>query len=480
MRNFSTSVALSITLGMSAAAQRAPVKLPPKPAVPAAKQVVYPKFTLDSLANGLRFAVVENHELPLVVVQTAFAGVGPLGSSFLDTPDKAGAWALTLTMLREGTTTRTLAQLTDEALDLGTELRLTPPLAFTPPWFRAARSTWKPSLAILADLMMNPVFPEAGFTRVKNQIATALDRIPPATIINRVMYGQLYGGQGPYSHFATSATLAGVTRDDVVAMHQKYLRPQNTIVVIAGDVTVPEARATMQSTFGGWARGGTTVTSMTPTAPASRAPTTIYLKDSPGLAQTIVLAGMLVPGRNNPDAAAIDAVASVLGDFSVSVGSRVYNAFRIERGLSYSPAVQLAARPIPELAPLVARAQVAPGVVDTAVMMMVKVFRELRQEKPATASELDFSKRALLGQLPGTLEQVDRVAGIVLASISDGLPPDYLNTWVKRIGGLGLPEVQAAAVKYLDADHMTIAVVGDRAKIEAALRATGIPVVIVP
>jgi len=72
------------------------------------------------------------------------------------------------------------------------------------------------------------------------------------------------------------------------------------------------------------------------------------------------------------------------------------------------------------------------------------------------------------------------VAGIVLASIRDRLPANYLNNWFKRVQAVGLPEVQAAAAKYLDADHLTIVVVGDRSKVEAPLRATGIPVVIIP
>ena len=480
MRTLMRGVALALVAATFVQAQRAPVKLAPKPDVPPARPFAYPSFTLDSLPNGLRFAVVENHELPIVVVQTMFAGFGPLGSSFLDTPDKAGAWGLMLTMLREGTATRSATQIVDEAADLGTNLLLPGPLAFTPPWFRATRSTWKPSLALMADVMMNPALPEASFARLKTQVATNLDRIPPTTVLNRITYGRLYGGEGPYAQFATSATLANVTRDDVVALHQKYLRPQNTVVVIAGDITMAEARQAMSSTFASWERGGTTVTATTPTAPTSPAPTTIYLKDSPGLPQSLVSASLLVPGRNSPDAAAIDAMASVLGDFSVSSGSRIYNAFRLERGLSYSPSVQLAARPIPEMAPLVTTASVAPGVTDTAVMTMVKVLRELRQEKAATAAELDFSRRNLLGRLPSTIEQVDAVAGIVLASIRDRLPSNYLNDWVKRVQSVGLPEVQAAAAKYLSADHLTIVVVGDRSKIEAPLRATGIPVVIVP
>jgi predicted Zn-dependent peptidase len=55
-----------------------------------------------------------------------------------------------------------------------------------------------------------------------------------------------------------------------------------------------------------------------------------------------------------------------------------------------------------------------------------------------------------------------------------------MNTRVERIGSVTLPEVQAAAAKYLDSDHLAIVIIADRAKVEAALKATGIPVVIVP
>jgi zinc protease len=473
------SVALLLAAA-AAQAQRAPVKLPPKPVVPDGKTFVYPTYTIDSLPNGLRFAVVENHELPLVVVQTTFAGIGPSGSSFLDTPDKAGAFGLMLTMLREGTTTRSPTQVSDEALDLGTDLRLPGPMAFTPPSFRTARSTWKPSLALLADVMMNPAFPEASVPRLKNTIATGYDRLPPISIATRLLYTGLYSGQGTYAPFANSGTVGAITYADLVDMRQKYLRPQNTLIVVGGDVTMAEVRAAMASAFGKWGRGGTTVALVTPQAPTTPAPTTIYLKDSPGLPQSMIVGGLLVPGRDVADAAAIDAMASLLGDLRASAGSRIYNAFRVERGLSYSPVVQLAARPIPERSPLVAIAPVPPAVTDTAVMMLVKVFRDLRQEKPAAASELDFSNRSLLGRLPVSMDKIDSVSSTVLASIRDRVPPTYLNSWVKRIDAMTLSDVQAAASKYLDADHMTIVVIGDRAKIEAPLRATGIPVVIVP
>jgi predicted Zn-dependent peptidase len=192
------------------------------------------------------------------------------------------------------------------------------------------------------------------------------------------------------------------------------------------------------------------------------------------------VAGQVLPGRDNADATAIEAVAALLGDFSFSSGSRVYNAFRMERGLSYSPRVELGARPAPEPLPLFATLPVAPGVVDTAVTTLLKVFRDLRKEKPGTAAELDFAKRALTGRVASDLERVDGLASLVLVTMRDGLPADFMNRWVKNINNVTLPEVEAAAAKYLDPDHMAIVVIADKSRVEAALRGTGIPVVIVP
>ncbi len=480
MSRFMKAGAMMLIAATTASAQRAPVKLPPRPDAAPAKPLVYPKVTFDSLANGLRYAIVENHELPLVVVQTVLPGSGPLGVSFLDTPGKAGAWGLTLMTLREGTTLRSATQITDEVADLGTDMRFTSTTAFLHPMFRATRSTWEPSLNLLADVLINPTFPEAGVTRLQTALAGAMDRLAPASIANRTLYASLYGAESQYAQSATAASFKSLTREDVVGMHQKYLRPQNVMMVIAGDVSVAEARAALTKAFGQWQRGGTTTAPIVPQAPTAPAPTTIYLKDSPGLAQSLVVAGQILPGRDHADAEAIEALASVLGDFSVSAGSRVYNAFRIERGLSYSARVELGSRPVPETVPLVATFAVAPAVTDTAINVLLRVFRELREEKPATASELDFSKRNLVGRLPGDLERLDLLAANVAFAMRDRLPADYMSQWIAKINAVTLADVQAAASRYLDPDHMAIVVIADRSKVETALRATGIPVVIVP
>jgi zinc protease len=477
MRTLTRSVALVCLAAAPAVAQRV-VKLPPRPTPSPAVAPALPKVTFDSLPNGLRYAVVENHELPLVVVQTAVTGQALFGASLFDTPEKAGAWGVMLTALREGTTLRSAAQIADEIADLGTDMRFTTSLAFTPPSFRAARSTWRPSLGLLADVLLNPSFPAGGVDKVKSQMTGTIERLAPISLANRHMVSALYGAESPMTRFATAASVATVTRDDVVAIHQKFLRPQNFLIVITGDVTAAEARSALTENLGAWQRG--TAVAASAGAPAAPKPTTIYLMDVPGLPQALLLGAQLLPGRGNADAPAIEALGSLLGDFSISSGSRFYQAFRLERGLSYSPSVQLLTRPLGEMAPLVASAAVPVALADTAVMTLLRVIRELKETKPATAGELDFSKRNLVGRLGGDFERLDLAGTLIVNQMRDGLPTDYTAKWIPRISALSIAEVQAAAAKYLDPDHMAIIVAGDRAKLEPLLKGTGLPVVIVP
>jgi zinc protease len=465
---------LAITASV-AVAQRAPISLPPRPEVPPPGPLVLPRAVYDSLPNGLRFAVVEKHDLPLVSVQLAIPGQALTTWTF-DPPGKAGAFGLMLASLREGTATRSAAQISDEMLDLGTDMRFTTSPFFNPPAFVAAKSVWRPSLELFADLLVNATLPDDGVERARKTGASILDRLTASLYASRGLNLALYGSQAP--PYPTSASLNTVTRADVAQMKDTYLRPQNAIVVLVGDITVAEARDALTKSFGGWQRGGVTVSSaaVTPSAP----PTTIYLKDSPNARVATVVAGQLVPGRAHADGPAIDALASLLGDFGVSAGSRMYSAFRIERGLSYSPSVSLGMRAAGDAVPLYGSFTVAPALADTAVTVFLRVLRELKQDKPAQASELDFATRNLIGSLPGSLESLQSITSMVASQMRDRLPPDYLSKWVARLGSMTLPEVQAAAAKYLDPDHIAISIVADRSKVEAALRATGIPVVIVP
>ena len=60
-----------------------------------------------------------------------------------------------------------------------------------------------------------------------------------------------------------------------------------------------------------------------------------------------------------------------------------------------------------------------------------------------------------------------------------GLPDDYYQQYGARIGAVTKADMMRVAKQYIDLDHLSIVIVGDRATIEGPLKATGIASIVV-
>jgi zinc protease len=448
--------------------------VPPRPTPGPQKPFQFPKIVTQTLPNGLRMAVIENHELPLVAVRFGF-----LGGSFLDAPGKEGGWELMINALREGTTMRSGSNIAEAFADLGTSFDWGAPPASGAPTFTTVTSAWQPALKVVAEILMYPSFPADAVNRLQTAQANAASRPRPEQLPLRIVSAALYGRDHPHTRamLVTDSSVRALTHEDIVGLYASYIRPQNTVIVIAGDVTPAAARAAVEKAFAGWQRTEKIVTSKALPPTTQPAPATIYLRDFPGAAQTVLMTGVMVPSRASADGAALEVVNSILG--GASAGSRLYDALRTNHGLSYSAPSLFQWRPEPQSATWIITPTVPTAKTDTAVTEIVRVLRELHGDRPITEAELEFSRRNLTVNLPNQLETVESQASNALMLLKNGLPLTFNTEYVARINALTLSDVQAAASKYIDPDHLIIAVVGDRAKLEAPLRATGIPVVII-
>jgi zinc protease len=462
-------VALSAPIGAQTQAT-----VPPRPTISPAKPFVFPKITVDTLPNGLQLAVVENHELPIVAVR-----VGSRATSMLDAPGKQGGWALMMSALREGTASRTAAQINDTLAQLGTDVSWNPGSAIQPnPSFTTARALWRPVLDVVADVLMNPSFPDDAIRRLQSAQATGAR---PA-ITNRgvrMVTRALYGVDHPYARsFPSDSSIRNLTRDDILTLQKRFLRPQNAFVVVVGDITRAEARAAIAHSFGTWVGSGDTVRStLIPTTQAPQ-PTAIYLADVPGSQQATITAGQILPNAESPDGPAIELLNAILGGVAHD-GTRFFDEFRLKHGLSYAPVSLITWRQEPQQAFGLQTAVVPAEKIDSAAVLLAGLLRDLHGARPVTAAELDFARHSLVGRLPVTTETLNGTAAAAFEVMTFRRSPRYFATYANRIASVTLAQVQAAAAKYIDPDHLVIVVAGDRARIEAPLRATGIPVVIV-
>lgn len=438
-----------------------PKAVPPK-VVPLAAQ--WPPIEVRKLANGTEVAIM--HEPAHSVV--SIGAVLDVGTE-IDPAGKTGLGELTRALLGAGTTTRTGAQIQAQATDLGAII--------VPTAVHAQAEDLDSALAIMADQLLHPAFPDAAVTRLKARVKAGLEtdnengRVQASRVFKHVMYGAGH----PYARRQTPEDVAAITRDDVVAFYAKYLRPPNIRFVVAGAITADSAVAKLDRYFGKWEAG---TVAQTP-APASVAlkPTTIYLLDRPKAPLSAVWVGGGGPRRDAPDYAAISVMNTILGGGPTS---RLNTVLHQQKKFTNGAQSEFIFRRSPEPGTFVALAAVTPSVTDSAVVTLLQELRAIRGERPITDAEFRAAHDRLTAQLSQELASVpQRAAALMDASISH-LPLDYYETLRVKLAALTREDVQAAAQANIDPEHLAIVVVGDRATIEPALRAAKVaPVVIV-
>jgi zinc protease len=165
---------------------------------------------------------------------------------------------------------------------------------------------------------------------------------------------------------------------------------------------------------------------------------------------------------------------------SAIAATRMFHVLREQRSFMYSGAAAVAWMPAQRPSPFYSAAAVSVAKVDSALVDWLALLRGLRAENPATAREVAAARRNIVGVLPARIDGPEAVAARVAELVRDGLPTDYLTSYAAGLSAVTPSDVTAAASKYIDPDHLTIVVVGDRKVIEPSLRAANLaPMVIV-
>lgn len=436
---------------------------PPRLAAP--KPLTLPKVVQRTLPNGLTLQFVEQHELPVVdavlVIRTG---------SEADPAGKAGLATLVANMLDEGAGSRDALGVAEEIGYLAVRLSTGAGIEQSTASLHTTRATLDSGMALLADVVLRPTFPEKEFTRLKGERLTALlqeqDRGP--AMADRAYAALLYGEAHPYGRSAAGAreSVDAITLDDVRTFWRTWYRPNNATLVLVGDLTVTEAEALAARTFGAWERGSLSAAAY-PRAAANAAGTAIHIIDKPKAAQSSFRIGSVGVARNTADYYPLMVMNTALGG---SFTSRLNNTLREVKGYTYGAGSGFSMRR--EAGPFTARAEVVSAKTDSALIEFMKELRNIR--KPMPAEELAKVKRYLrLGYADG-FESTSDIASQIANLVPYGLPSSTLNAFDAGIAKVTAADVQRVATKYLDPAKLTIVIAGDRASIEAPLKATKI------
>ncbi len=449
-----------VLCGVVASAQ-APDRSRP-PATAPAPVLKLPTIVKRHLANGLGAWIVELHEVPVVQVNLVV-----LAGTVNDPPGKFGVASLTAAMLTEGAGSRSSLEIADAVEFLGADLNASAGIDSSAVRLHVPVARIAEALPIMADVATRPTFPREELERQRQQRLTSLlqARDDPATLASLAFSRVLYGPSHRFgtATMGTADAIKAFAPEDLASFYRSAFRPENSTIVVVGDVTPDRMFPMLEKTFGGWKAAG--APSAPTTLPTVRPPARrqMYLVDKPNAPQSQIRIGTIGVARATPDFFAIQVMNTILGG---SFSSRLNLNLREKHGYTYGASSGFDMRLTP--GPFSAQAGVQ---TDRTAEALAEFFNELNGIlKTVPADELARAKNYVSLRFPSSFETSGDIARRLEDAILYKLPDDYYSRYVQNVAAITAADVERVAQKYIQPDRLAVVVVGDRKIIEPGLR----------
>jgi len=376
--------------------------------------------------------------------------------SMHDPADKSGLAALIARSLSRGTSSRTFEAINQLTDGLGASISLEPSHHSIDLRVRALSEDLATVIELASDILRNPVFPELEVEKVRAEILAGIKEQENDTraTSDRSMRELLYPIGHPLRHRVSGdrGSIDSITRQDLVAHHDRYFGPGNLKVsAVGGFDAVSDVAELIENNFSGWRAIGIQphldLTVARPTS-SQRAERSI-----PGKSQADVVIGFPVLSRLDPGFQPFDMANLILGRLGLM--GRLGANVRDRQGLAYY-AVSMV-EPGRAGSVWLARAGVDPKNIDRAIAGTIDEIRRLISE-PVPADELDDAKSYLTGVLPLALETNDGIASLLLSIEHFELGLDYIERYPGIIRAIDSDSLLQAATQNLDPDRLLIGV----------------------
>lgn len=408
-------------------------------------------------STGARVSFVETHALPIVDVQVDFSA----GSAYAPA-DKSGLAGLTASLLDAGTQQRDENALADRFADLGARFGASAETDRATVTLRTLSnaSEREAAIALLAEVMAQPAFPPAVVERERARAIAGLKeaQTQPGYLVERA-FGEAVYGDHPYGRAASEASLAGLTRDDVVAFHRQHYTAAAAHVSIVGDLSRAQAEAVAEQLTRGLAAGQPPAALPAPALPAAR-----VSRVSHPAAQSHILIGMPGLTRDDPDYYALVAGNYVLGGGGFV--SRLMKEVREKRGYAYS--VYSYFEPQRVAGPFRIGLQTRGQQADDAIAVVRETLQQFIDAGP-TQEELDAAKGNIVNGFGLRLDSNAKLLGYVGVIGFYGLPADWLEQYPQAVSALTVEQVRDAFKRRLLPEHLVTVVVGGEGDQTAAV-----------
>jgi len=423
-----------------------------------------PKFSLPvpekaQLANGLTIYLVERHNLPLMA-----ATLYTISGSELNPLDKPGLSGFTADMLTEGTAARSALKFAEDTDQIGATIATQ--AGYSSASVSLSALSWNAGggFDLLSDATLHPAFDAKEVERIRNQRVTAVlqENDEPFSLALRTANHVLFPNS-PYgfSVLGTEASNKAIKREDLTAFWKRGYVPSNAVLAIAGDLNLAQAKELATKYFGAWSGNATSSQALvTPSAPAK----SVALVDKPGAPQTALLLSSLGASRSTPDYVPLEVMNTALGGL---FSSRINMNLREEHGYTYGAQSFFQYRR--GVGPFFAGGAIRTDATAPATQELFKEVTRIREEE-LKPEELQKAKDSFSKTLVGLFETTRETASTIGQQFVFGLPVEYYRDLPAQIDKVTGADALRAAKQYLHPEATIVVGVGDRAKIEPALK----------
>ncbi len=419
--------------------------IPPKREI--IKEIKIPSTDVFDLANGFKVIVINAGTQDLVKVDVLFEA----GTRYQPQALVANA---AISMLTEGTATRTSKQIAEELDYFGSFVESSFSRDFASVTLYTIGKHYYRASDILSDILINPSYPqhelEIFCQKGKQMLEVELEKV--STLARQAFFSALFGANHPYGSFALPSHYDLLTRNMVVTFHRQYHTAQNGLIVLAGSLDDRKTQYLLDAL-----ESNTFLKLEDQDIPFPKYSTTkqrvfTYKKDA---IQSSIRVGKVFPKRNHPDMTGLIVLNTLLGGY---FGSRLMRNIREDKGYTYGISSYI--MPMVEHSVWLVTTDVGNGFVEPTITEFFTEVERLQHE-PVDSDELDLVRGYMIGQILRTFDGPLAISDAMASLFQyNNLDKEYINNLVKTINSITPEEIMTLANRYLGLDDMVVSVAG--------------------
>ncbi len=437
------------------------------PTVGELPEVRFPEIQRATLKNGINIVLAERHTVPVVNIALQFDA----GYASDSTGAKLGTSSFAMAMLDEGTKSRSALEISIQKERLGANINTGSSLDTSNISLNTLTENLRPSLNLLADITLNPIFDQQEIDRLRGRWLSSIqqEKVQPIQIALRMLPPLLYGEDHaygiPFTGSGTEDSIKSLNQADLVAFHKTWIRPDNVTIFVAGDTTMNDILPQLEKEFGKWKASKSSIPSKQINTVELPKQGRIIIVDKPDAPQSLILAGSLAPSTRADNNLAIGSMNDIIGG---NFNARVNMNLREDKHWAYGAYTFM--QDAEGQRPFMVYAPVQTDKTAASIKELVKELTNYIGDKPATADELTKTTQNNVNSLPGQYETTSAVLGSMLSNARFDRPDNYVSSLTAKHRALNLENVQGAAEEVIHPDQLTWLIVGDRAEIERQLK----------